>query len=162
MTPDEQPDFPSNLLSERYLCVEWACETGRIKKLAETHPLARINRMSVRQYLDRAIGYLVQAGTPLREIWGLADLVAPDAFKKILDAALASSPASAQCMSLVLVTTAREWVGLSADELEGLEEIARRLPAVAEKRRIDCASRQLTKHIIKQLAGPRLGLKHLA
>jgi hypothetical protein len=135
MTSVEPTNYSSNLISERYLCVEWACSSGLITELSKAHPLLRINRMTVRQYLDRAIGYLVQEGVSLRDIWGLADLVVPAAFQKITEAALAQSPASAHCMALVLTTTAREWLAADFNHLEQLEVLAKRLPSVGLDRR---------------------------
>ena len=143
MTLAEQTKFPSNLLDERYLCVEWAQASGLIDKLAADYPLIRVNRMTVRQYLDRAIGYLIQEGVTLREIWSLAELVDPDAFQKITSSALAHSPASAQCMAFVLLTIAREWLSVDRDHIAKLEAAANRLPGIATDRRRNPGSRHL-------------------
>jgi hypothetical protein len=162
MTPADPTNFSSNLISERYLCVEWAYTSGLITKLSATHPLIRIDRMTVRQYLDRAIGYLVQEGVALRSIWGLADLVEPEAFKKIIDAALSQSPAAAQCMALVLLTTAREWLNVDLDHLAQLETASNHLPGIATDRRRAMAAHRLARNHATTNSGRHSALKHPA
>ncbi len=129
MTTNNSPQYPMNLLSDCDLCVEWADEHGIIDKLAIKHPLVPINRMTVRQYLYRAVGYYVQQNAKLSEIWSLDDLVMTDAFRLITGAALAQSPAAARCMGLVLLAVAQEWVKVDEAHLAGLTMIVEQLPS---------------------------------
>lgn len=133
MTYTETSQVPSNLLYDQHLCVEWASDTGLLSRLAASHPLVRINRMTVRQYLNRALGYLVQSGVPLRDVWELSDLVTPEAFEKITAAALAGSPGAARCIAIILITIGREWVGLDAAVLARLGAIADELPLAVNR-----------------------------
>jgi len=153
MTEKDPDHYPSNLISERYLFVEWASASGLMRRLATAHPLVRINSMTVRQYLDRAIGYLVQEGTPLREIWSLSDLVTIEAFKIITNAALRSSQASAHCMALILVNTAREWVGVDDEHMKLLNDMARCLSNEGDCQRGNLAAPDLTAHNLTQSSG---------
>lgn len=136
MTYDKTYHVPSNLLDDQHLCVEWASESGLLSRLAAAHPLVRINRMTVRQYLNRALGYLVQSGVPLRDVWELSDLVTPEAFKKITTAALAGSPGAAKCIAIILIAIGRDWIGLDAEVLVKLRDIADELPLAVHRPRI--------------------------
>ncbi len=143
MMPSDNLRLLSNILADRALCVEWAHATGLLTRLTIDHPLTRINEMTMRQYLDRAIGFLVQEGVPIREIWALEDLVTPTAFLKITRSALAQSPAAARCMALVLLTTAQQWIGIDADHARRLEEITDGLPRSSFPRRLGTQRRLL-------------------
>ena len=132
--PINPVNLTSNLIADRAFFIEWAEMIGLLRKLATANPVLRINQDTARQHLDRAIGYLLQDGVALRDIWGLEDLVTPEAFSKITRNALAHSRLEAQCVAFVLLVTAREWIGVDAVHLQKLETIASQLPAIAHPR----------------------------
>ncbi|MBB4146001.1 hypothetical protein [Rhizobium rhizoryzae] len=129
MKNNDSLQYPMNLLSDCDLCVEWADGNGIIEQLAKQHPLVRINRMTLRQYLYRAVSYRVQQVGKLSQIWSMDDLVTIDAVDQITRAALAQSPASARCMGLVLLSVAKEWVKVDETHLAALSLIVEQLPS---------------------------------
>lgn len=144
MTKNDTQLYPMNLLSDCDLCGEWADEHGIIDRLAVDHPLVPINRMMMRGYLYRAVGYRVQQNTKLSDIWSLDDLLSLSAFNDILIAARAHSATSARCLALVLLTVARDWVKVDASHLAALNTIVNQLPSPGfDHRRLHVAASRL-------------------
>jgi len=134
MMSDAQPKPCSNIIAETALFIEWAEETGLLNMISAATPLTRINGMTARQSVHRAIGYLAQGGVSLRNLWGLEDLIQPDAFTTITQNALLKSRPEAQCMAFVLLLVAREWIELDDLHMKKLEGIAAKLPPTAFSR----------------------------
>lgn len=129
MTNMPATKWPENFLTDCQYWTEWAHAADVLRRIAAQQPWTRINQMTLRQSLDQAVGYLVQSGVDIRSVWGLDDLVTPEAFAAITQNALAKSSATARNMSLLLLTTAREWVGVDALTMGKLTAIADALPS---------------------------------
>lgn len=130
----DEAKLTSNIMSDCALFIEWTESNGLLNMISAANPLARINGMTATQSVHRAIGYLVQGGTALRDVWSLEDLIKPAAFKIITQNALARSRPEAQCMAFVLLIIAKEWIAVEAAHLESLEDIAKNLPTTAFSR----------------------------
>jgi integrase len=128
-------DLPARFRSDVDDHLAWAAGDDPFAPDPRPRPLSPGSVRLRRQYIQSAVTALIASGTPIQQITALADLVTPEAFKRILRqrhiAAGQQANAYNEGLAKALIAIAKEWVQPGSPVIAELKRLASKLPRLS-------------------------------